>query len=177
MPDKDPDIGTGNTDLLKRIKQRYRYGIDKWDRNRKEGQKNMKYVSGDPWDDADKEARKDRPTVCPDELNQYVNQVVNTARQNPRGIKVDPAGDEATDKLAEYRENRIRAIEYACNASQVYVNGLQAAVERNIGYWKVTRAYVSDESDEQEIVILPVMNPDSIVADPDYKELDGSDIK
>jgi len=177
LPDKDPDIGTGNTDLLKRIKQRYRYGIDKWDRNRKEGQKNMKYVSGDPWDDADKEARKDRPTVCPDELNQYVNQVVNTARQNPRGIKVDPAGDDATDKLAEYRENRIRAIEYACNASQVYVNGLQAAVERNIGYWKVTRAYVSDESDEQEIVILPVMNPDSIVADPDYKELDGSDIK
>ena len=43
-----------NTDLLKRIRQRYRYGVDKWDRNRKEGQKNMKYVSGDPWDDADK---------------------------------------------------------------------------------------------------------------------------
>jgi hypothetical protein len=166
-----------NSDLLKRIRQRYRYGVDKWDRNRKEGQKNMKYVSGDPWDDEDKKTREGRPTVCPDELNQYVNQVVNTARQNPRGIKVDPAGDQATDKLAEYRENRIRAIEYACNASQVYVNGLQAAVERNIGYWKVTRAYVSDESDEQEIVLLPVMNPDSVLIDPDFKELDGSDIK
>jgi hypothetical protein len=166
-----------NDELIKRIRQRYRYGMDKWERNRTEGQKNIRYVSGDPWDDEDKKARAGRPTVCPDELNQYVNQVVNTARQNPRGIKVDPAGDNATEELAEYRENRIRAIEYACNASQVYINGLQGAVERNIGYWKVSRVYVSDESDEQEIVILPVMNADSVLIDPDYKELDGSDIR
>lgn len=174
MPDDEP---MPDDELLKRIRQRYRYGMDKWRKNRTEGQKNMRYVSGDPWDEEDKQARKGRPTVCADELNQYVNQVVNTARQNPRGIKIDPAGDDATEKLAEYRENRIRAIEYACNASRVYINGLQGAVERNIGYWKVSRVYVSDESDEQEIVILPIMNADSIVLDPDYKELDGSDVK
>ena len=170
-------MGKKDEALLKKIRKRYRYGMEKWRRNREEGKKNMRYVAGDPWTEEDKQARKGRPTVCPDELNQYVNQVVNTARQNPRGIKVDPAGGPATEKLAEYRENRIRAIEYACNASQVYVNGLQAAVERNIGFWKVTRAYVEDDSDEQEIVILPVQNPDSILIDPDYKELDGSDIK
>lgn len=177
MPENAPEPGTANEALLKRIRQRYRYASDKWRRNREEGQKNMRYVSGDPWDEEDKRAREGRPTVCPDELNQYVNQVVNTARQNPRGIKIDPAGDGATAALAEYRENRIRAIEYACNASQVYINGLQAVVERNLGFWKVSRAYVSDESDEQEIVVLPVMNPDRILIDPDYKELDGSDIK
>jgi len=151
--------------------------MDKWRRNREEGQKNIRYVSGDPWDDADKTARQGRPTVCADELNQYVNAVVNTARMSPRGIKIDPAGDQATVELAEYRENRIRAIEYACNAAQAYLNGLQAAVERNMGYWRVSRTYVADDSDEQEIVILPVMNPDAIVIDPDFKELDGSDIR
>lgn len=177
MPEKDADLGIKNQELLRRIRQRYRYGMDKWRRNREEGQKNIRYVAGDPWDEEDKQARKGRPTVCPDELNQYVNQVVNTARQNPRGIKVDPAGDKATVKLADYRENRIRAIEYACNASQVYINGLQGAVERNVGYWKVSRIYISDQTDEQEIVVLPVMNPDSILIDPDFKEQDGSDIK
>lgn len=179
MPEEmiDPDLGTKNDALLKRIRERYRYGLDKWRRNREEGQKNMRYVSGDPWDDADKNARAGRPTVCADQLNQYVNQVVNTARQNPRGVVVDPAGGGATEELAEYRENRIRAIEYGCNATQAYINGLQAAVERNVGYWKVSRVYVSDDSDEQEIVILPVMNPDSILLDPDFKELDGSDLK
>ena len=177
MAEKDSDLGTGNQALLKKIRGRYRYGMDKWRRNRDEGQKNIRYVAGDPWDDVDKKERAGRPTVCPDELNQYVNQVVNTARQNPRGIKVDPAGDDATQKLAEYRENRIRAIEYGCNASEVYINGLQAAVERNIGYWKVSRYYVSDDSDEQEINVLPVQNPDAVLIDPDYKELDGSDIK
>ena len=144
-------IQTPTEALLKRIRQRYRYGMDKWRKNREEGQKNIRYVSGDPWEDEDKVARKGRPTVCPDELNQYVNTVVNTARQNPRGIKVDPAGGPATEKLAEYRENRIRAIEYACNASAAYINGLQGAVERNIGYWRVTRQYVEDSSGEQEI--------------------------
>ncbi len=163
--------------LLRVIRQRYRYGVDKWRRNREEGQKNMRYVAGDPWDDADKKAREGRPTVCADELNQFVNQVTNTARQNPRGVQVDPAGDGATQELAEYRENRIRAIEYGCNATQVYINGLQAAVERNMGFWKVSRVYVSDQSDEQEIILLPVMNPDSVLIDPDFRELDGSDIK
>jgi hypothetical protein len=177
MAEKDADLGTKNDALLKRIRERYRYAMDKWRRNRTEGQKNMRYVSGDPWDDEDRNARKGRPTVCADQLNQFVNQVVNTARQNPRGIIVDPAGDGATEELAEYRENRIRAIEYGCNASQAYINGLQAAVERNVGYWKVGRIYVSDETDEQEIIILPVLNPDAILLDPDYKELDGSDIK
>src|ERR1700744_4261057 len=175
MPESEK--GTKNEELLRKIRQRYRYAMDRWQYNRAEGQKNMRYVAGDPWTDEDKQARKGRPTVCPDELNQYVNQVVNTARQNPRGVKVDPAGDDATEKLAEYRENRIRAIEYACNASQVYVNGLQGAVERNIGYWKVSRQYVSDDSDEQEIVVLPIQNPDTILIDPDYKESDGSDMK
>jgi hypothetical protein len=174
---KNSDLGTKNEKLLKRIRQRFAYAMDKWNRNRTEGQKNMRYIAGDPWTDEEKRAREDRPTVCPDELNQYVNQVVNTARQNPRGVKVDPAGGDATQQLAEYRENRIRAIEYACNASQVYVRGLQAAVERNLGFWKVSRAYIDDESDEQEILILPVNNPDTILIDPDYKELDASDIK
>lgn len=173
----EPTTDSKNDALLKRIKQRYRYGVDRWRKIREEGQKNMRYVSGDPWDELDKIVRKDRPTVCPDELNQYVNQVVNTARQNERGITIDPAGDDATEALAEYRENRIRAIEYACNAQQVYINGLQAAVERNLGFWKVSRVYASENSDEQDIVVLPVMNPDSILIDPDYKELDASDIK
>jgi len=173
----EKDLGTANQELLKRIRQRYRYGMDKWRYNREEGQKNMRYVAGDPWTDEDKQARKGRPTLSADELNQYVNQVVNTARQNPRGIQIDPAGGDATEKLADYRENRIRAIEYACNASQVYVNGLQAATERNVGYWKVSREYVADDSDEQEILVLPVQNPDSVLIDPDFKELDGGDIR
>jgi hypothetical protein len=177
MAGKDSEKKDPNEELLKRIRQRYRYGMDKWRHNRDEGQKNIKYVSGDPWTDEDKQARKGRPTVCPDELNQYVNQVVNTARQNPRGVKIDPAGGDATMELAEYRENRIRAIEYACNASRVYIGGLQGAVERNVGYWKVSRVFVDDDSSEQEIVILPIQNPDAILIDPDYKELDGSDIK
>ena len=86
MADKDLDLGTGNDALLKRIRERYRYGMEKWRKNREEGQKNIRYISGDPWDDEDKLARKGRPTVCADELNQYVNQVCNTARQNPRAI-------------------------------------------------------------------------------------------
>ena len=54
MTDKDSDLGTKNEQLLRKIRQRYRYGLDKWGDIRKEGQLNMRYVSGDPWTDEDK---------------------------------------------------------------------------------------------------------------------------
>ena len=178
-PEPTRDFDPNDEKLLKEIRQRYKYALAKWGPIREDGNLNMQYISGDPWDPRDREERKKsgRPCVSHDELNQYVNQTVNNARQNPRGIKVDPAGNGATDKLAEYRQDRIRAIEYRCNAQEAYLTGFQAAVERNMGWWRVSREYVGDESNDQEIVIEAIENPDTIVCDPDYKKPNGSDMR
>ena len=57
MPEENTQSGTKDEALLRRIKERYRYGMQKWQRNRDEGKLNMRYLAGDPWTDKEKQAR------------------------------------------------------------------------------------------------------------------------
>lgn len=150
----------------------------------------MRYVSGDPWDPTEKEAREQaqRPAFASDELSQYINQLVNDPRQNPRAIKINPKGAGASDKTAETRENLIRQIQYNSNAQGAFTTGFQGAVERSYGYWGVGARYKSDAAPigafpdkadvslfEQELYIYRIPNPDSVMHHPDFKEMDASD--
>lgn len=168
--------------LLREIRDRYNYACDAWREAREHRKVLMRYLCGDPWEPEDRKARKDagRPCISHDELNQYVNQCVNSARQNKRGIKIEPKGNGATDKTAELRQDLVRTIEYHCNAKNIYLQAYQDEVEGGYGFCRVSRRYVSndpDGPDDQEIVIRPIPNPDSVLYDPDCKEPDWSDAR
>ena len=92
---------SGDEALLLEIRDRYKYASEAWEEIRKERQKDLRYICGDPWEPEDRKARADagRPVVNHDELNQYVNQAVNNLRQNKRGIKSSPAGMALTASL------------------------------------------------------------------------------
>src|ERR1035441_9218300 len=110
-----------------------------------------------------------------DFLNQFCNQVINEVRQHPREIKISPAGFGATDQLAEFRENRIRAIQYRSDAQAAYITALENCVQRSYGFGRVGLRYVSDTSFDQEIYIRRIPNPDAVLFDTGCKELDCSD--
>ena len=67
-------------------------------------------LAADKLPEPDKRARKGRLTLHFDQLNQYRNLLVNSIRQQKRGIKVDPEGNGANDKTATVRGDRIRQI-------------------------------------------------------------------
>ena len=163
--------------LLIHIRDRYSYFIDAWKQPREERRTDLRYICGDPWSDEDKIARRDagRPCINHDELGQYVNACVNERRQNKRGIKVSPAGNGASDKSAELNQGIIRRIEYRSTAPSIYNDAYQAMVEGSYSFFRVARRYVSDDSFDQEIVLKPIPNPDSVLYDPDTKEPDWSD--
>ena len=110
--DRKPTPRSGDEELLREIRDRYKYASDAWEEIRKERQKDMRYICGNPWDDKDRKVREDagRPVVNHDELNQYVNQAVNNLRQNKRGIKVEPGGNGADGKSAGVRQDIIRTV-------------------------------------------------------------------
>jgi hypothetical protein len=186
-PSGPPEVSPQDEKLLRHIRDRYTALSDIWREIREERQKDLRYICGDPWDEADKRARKDagRPCLSQDELTQYVNQAVNNARQNRRGIKVEPAGNGSTDKTAEFRQNLIRAIEYKSKAQGAYLRAYQDMVEGSYGYIRIDRKYSSDAWDEDnigpeifntEIVIYAIMNPDSVLYGLDTcKQPDWSD--
>lgn len=166
--------------LLKEIRDRYDYALAAWREAREQRQIDMRFLAGDPWDEKDRKQREDagRPCINHDELNQYVNQYVNNLRQNPRGIKIEPAGNGADDQSAEFRQDLIRGIEYRSRAQRlVYLPAGEAAAQGGYGFLKVTRRYVSDDDFDQEIVLKGIPNPDSVLFDPDFREQDGSDAR
>src|SRR5579863_1661359 len=99
MADDTQEINaTGEEALLIEIRDDYHRYLEAWRWQHEHREKLMRYLCGDPWSEDDKRARAGRPCISHDELNQYVFQCVNAARENKRGIKIEPAGNGATDK-------------------------------------------------------------------------------
>lgn len=189
-PSGPPEVSPQDEKLLRHIRDRYTALTDLWREIREERQKDLRYICGDPWDEADKRARKDagRPCLSQDELTQYVNQAVNNARQNRRGIKVEPAGNGSSDKTAEFRQNLIRGIEYKSKAQSAYLRAYQDMVEGSYGYIRIDRKYSTDAWDDvekigpeifhQDITIVAIMNPDAVLygfdtcKQPDWSDAD-----
>ena len=165
-------------ELLKEIRDNREFAEREWKPIREQAKKDMKYLSGDPWDETEKKQRQDnkRPCLALDELNQYVNQLVNQARQNKRGIVVAPEGFGANEETARLRQGRIRQIEYESRAANAYIVGLENAASRSYGFWRVVTEFMPGTFN-QRVRVIPVPNPDTILIDPEFQQRDGSDMR
>jgi hypothetical protein len=165
-------------ELLREIRDNFTYCVDAWRSIREEAAIDMRYVSGDPWDPKERQARKelDRPCIALDELGQYTNQLINDVRQNKRSIKLIPGGNGASEKTAEFKGNMIRGIEYKSKAQSAYCTAYEALIQRSYGHFRIGKQYVSPDSFDQEITIKRIPNPDTVYIDPDHTERDASDM-
>lgn len=170
---------TATDPLIQEIRDRYAYASQQWKESRDEAEDDMRCIAEGPWSDADLNDRANtgRPAMCADELSQYINQAINNFRQNQIGIKVQPAGNKATDQTALLHQVMIRGIEYDSNAQRsAYTPAFENALQRSYGFFKITRQYLH-KSFNQKIVIKGIPNPDVILYDPDVLESDWSDAK
>lgn len=163
-------------DLIEEIREKYLYNRNAWEDIHREGAKDMRYVSGDPWDQIDKDARKDRPMIAPEEMSQYRNQVINLLRANPRGMKFSPNGNGANDAGARFYQDKARETEYRSHAAIAYATAAECALQRSYGYLRVDLRYASPRSANQEIWIEPFPDPDMVEPEFDAKRPDSSDM-
>lgn len=172
-------LGGRDAPLLKEMRDRYDYARHEWQEIRDEGAIDMRAVAGNPWTDKDRRAREDanRPCLSLDELGQYVNQLINEVRQHKRAIQVTPKGFGANENTARIRAELIRQIEYESNAQQAYTTMFENTVQRSYGYLRIKPKYVDDRSFDQELLIEPIVNPDTVTIDPDAMKADGSDMR
>jgi hypothetical protein len=195
-------VSDADDELLCEIRDRYKSWETVWQKVRQERNIDLRYICGDPWDPKDRKAREDasRPCINHDELGQYVNQCVNSVRQNKRGIKADPRGYGSSEQSALLRQDIIRTIETDCDGPSIYADAFQQMVEGSFAFFRISRRYVSDHYAppqpeagpsggpfdlqarnqslfHQEIVIKPIGNPNSVLFDPNCKEPDWSDAK
>lgn len=179
-PERDKSEGeTADETLLREVREDYSYFRDYWRENHEEAKTDLRFVSGDPWDPGARKEREDlkRPVLCPDELDQYLNQAINNLRQNKRAIKVNPSGAGAQDEDAERRENIIRGIEYKSNGQAAYSNAFENAINCGLGFFGLSTRYTGKGKKEVEPKIRIIENPLSVLPDPNAKEADFSDMK
>lgn len=172
-----PENSRKDDDLLKRIRDDFRYSMNYWRENREEMTIDMRYVSGDPWDPEDRAEREDNDRVCanPDELSQYLKQANNNLRQNKRAIKVSPKSEGATAQDAEMRSAIIRGIEYKSNAQAAYTTAYEQCTSCGLGAFRIVTVHSSEDGFEQEPRIRRIPNQFTVLFDPDAKEADFSD--
>src|SRR3990167_6050108 len=179
--------------ILEDLHDAFTNDVQEWADIHEEGNTDMRVLSGDVWEALDpagykqrKEAK--RPMLALDELGQYLNQVVNDVRANPRGIRFHPTGSGANDKGAEFYQNKAREIEYRSHAQLAYTTAFENAVQRGYGYTRLSTKFVHGELfDEsrppdasffnQELWIDAVPDPNMIIPDPYAQRPDLGDMR
>jgi hypothetical protein len=163
----------------KEIRDAYQDYRDAWREIRDEAAEDMRAISPEgPWSDEDRDARKGsgRPCIHLDQLNQFLAQVNGNVRKSKRAIKAIPKGNGANDQDAQKRSAAIMGIEERSQAQPIYLNAFQSMIERSYGFAVIRTEYRDDSSFDMEILIKPVMNPDTVLLSPYFKQPDASDI-
>lgn len=154
--------------------------VGAWQDIRSEGDKNMLCLSvKGPWPEAEYRRREEAniPHGHTDICSWANDRVINQWRLNPRGVKVDPTGGDATKKTAEMRESRIREIAYSSQAKGARICCFQNMVDRGYGAWEIYADYESPTSSRQKLCVGRIPNPNSVLVDPDTTKADRSDKK
>lgn len=150
-----------------------------WSDIRDEAAQDMSAISVEgPWTAEDRAAREQsgRPCIHLDQINQYLNQTKGNVRKNKRAVKAIPKGDGANDKDAEKRSAIIMGVEERSQAQPIYLNAFECMIERSYGFAVLRTEYKDDATFDLEIWIKPIMNPDTVLLSPYYKQPDASDV-
>jgi hypothetical protein len=114
----------------------------------------------DQWDPRIKLQREmaGRPAMAFPRCHTFVQQVSNEARQNKPQVKFAPRRDADKD-TAEVYEGLARFIQYESNAQIAYETAIEYSAGGSFGYYRFLTEYAEDEGDDQNLKILPVMDP------------------
>ncbi len=172
------------SDDLKELRECFQSDWDDWTPTREARAKDMRAMAGDPWAPGDRQKRVDagRPVVTVDLLTQFVNQLVNEVRANPRAVHFAPGAalgqltEDQVKAVAEFMADKMREIEYRSHAQLAYTTAFEQAVMGGMGYVRLVSEYVPGSVDQQELCVEPVVDANSILPDPYFRRPDLSDM-
>ncbi|MEE9905540.1 MAG: hypothetical protein K4305_08980 [Chlorobium sp.] len=189
-PIKADDTSTTD-DFLCVARDRYVTATTYWRDNYYNALEDLNFTYIEQWDQATKEARKDRPCLTLNKLPTFIDQVVGDIRQNRPSIKVhpveadhrvgpQPAGPQGGPQggkvpnlagtkdysEAELRNGLIYNIWNMSDADSHTDTAAQHSVEGGFGFLRVLTAYSDDDTFDQDLLIKSIRNRFSVLFDP-----------
>lgn len=128
----------------------------------------LEFSTLEQWDTERRTQResKNKPCMTMDQIQQSVRLVCNQYRQQPASITVSPVGDDADVDTAEILQGIIRHVETNCEAQETYEQTHEGIVRAGFASCRLLTEYVDDDSEEQEIIIVPIRNQFSVYWQP-----------
>lgn len=166
-----------NVEIVKEGILGYENDFSLWARDTALAKEDVEFKYGDQWgaDGIYRRAKK-LPTLQIDQIDQYINRIVNEFRRNPREPKVYPTDIYGSVPTAAKLQGYIRHVQNRSRAKMVYAHALKQAVTSGMGWFRIYDEWIDGESFERDICIKRVLNRFSVV--PGYAEMpDYSDMK
>jgi hypothetical protein len=176
---KPAEAKTEDQKILEQARNRLKDCIENESSERAKMLDDLRFSALDQWPTEIRKARENdpngaRPCLTVDQLNQYLVQVVNNARQNRPAIKTRPVDDNADPDTAKIYQELVRHIEDQSSAQIAYSGAVEWAARVGLGYFRVTTDYVAPDSFDQEILIKRIPNIFACYLGP-HTMPDGSD--
>ncbi|QTD62693.1 portal protein [Acinetobacter towneri] len=166
--------------ILDAAKKFRSYAQDYWRDIYDKGLEDKRFVTvkGAQWDAQALKQRQlqGKPTLEINLVRTYVQQQINTMRQNRPQAKVVPVDSGADPEIAKVMEGLIKDVEEASSFENALDVAAANQVHSAIGFYRIVTDYVNEQSFNQEPRFQPVVNPQAVLIDPLSKELDGSDM-
>lgn len=99
-----------------------------------------------------------RPRYTFDKCNPVIDSIAGEMEQADFGIKVRPAGGEASQDLAKLYDGMIRNIQSMSNAIHVFNASGRKMVTSGFDAWRVTQDWADTDSFEQDLFIRKIAN-------------------
>jgi len=163
--------------LIKSAKANYNAAMQGWRRYTNDAKDCLKYVEGDympsSWV-ATQEANA-LPALTEDRIPKMVAHETNQFLESIPAIQISPADDNTDEEFADNMSDMIRTIEQDSHAKVAYGKAGWYSIVTGLGYVRVNSEYVSTDSFEQRLKIDAVVNPFTILLDPNHQSLTGAD--
>src|SRR5690606_6870147 len=124
----------------------------------------------------EKRKQQGKPSLEINLVRAYVQQQINTMRQNRPQAKVVPVDSGADPEIAKVFEGLIKDVEESSNFEDALDTAAANQVHAAVGFYRITTDYIHEKSFNQEPRFKPVENPQAVLIDPLSKALDGSDM-
>lgn len=171
------ELSFNNTEITDEARKAYENDLSLWAIDTDLARRDVEFKYGDQWgDDGEYRRSKKLPTLQIDQLDQYINRIVNEFRRNPREPKIYPTDIYGSVPTANKLQGYVRHVQNRSKARLVYAHCLKQAVTSGLGWFRVYYEYADPESFEMDVCIKRILNRFSVV--PGYAEMpDYSDMK
>jgi hypothetical protein len=157
----------------------YQYSCDFWAQKNQRSLKDYEFITANQWDDTDLRYRDqdDKPTLTVNLSNRFFERITNAFKKLQLEVKINPQDNYKDKENSQILQGLMKCIEMDSSADVAYATANEFQTAGGYGFVRVLNEYEDDAGFDQIIKIDRIKDPYSVLIDPTFKTIDGSDAK